>query len=303
MSKKIPKKLLWPQYWLMWMLLGFLYLLVKLPYRWQLSIGHGIGFLAYWVLPRRRRINEINAKLCFPELDAMARRQFVKKCFASNGMAILETAMAWWWSQEKLQALWHIEGYEHIEAAFAQGKGVLLIGAHFATVDMVSRYAGSVIPMHVTYREQKNPVIDYLLKQNRHQSLMQIIHRHDVREVVRQLKKGKIVWYAADQDYGRKHSVFAPFFGVSAATITVPSWYAKMSEASVVMVSYYRLPDAQGYRLVFGPTVKNYPSEDDVADAAHLNQEIEKLIRVAPEQYFWVHRRFKTRPVGEKRFY
>lgn len=302
MSKTtLPKKLLLPRYWPMWLLLGTLYLLTKLPYRWQLAIGRGMGKLAYHVLPRRRHINDINLKRCFPELAPAARQQLVKDCFASSGIAVLETAMAWWWPVEKLKAMWRTEGYEHIAAALAKGKGVLLIGAHLTTLDMASRYVGLTVPMHVTYREQKNPIIDYLLKRHRHHSLMQIIHRHDIREVVRQLKKGSIVWYAPDQDYGRKHSVFAPFFNVPAATITVPSRYAKMSGASVVMVSYYR--DAQGYRLVFGPTVENYPSDDEVANATQLNQQIEKLIQVAPEQYFWVHRRFKTRPAGEEKFY
>src|SRR4051812_1753431 len=129
----MPKNLFYPQYWPMWMLLGTLYLLGKLPYRWQLSIGRGMGKLAYWVLPRRRHINDVNLKLCFPELDTAAREQLVKKCFESSGIAVLETAMAWWWSEEKLCSMWRTEGFEHIEAALAKGKGVLIVGAHLTT--------------------------------------------------------------------------------------------------------------------------------------------------------------------------
>jgi KDO2-lipid IV(A) lauroyltransferase len=201
--------------------------------------------------------------------------------------------------------MWRTVGYHHVEEALATGKGILLIGAHFTTLDFSSRYVGLTvpIPIYVTYREQKNAVIDFLLKQKRGHSMMKIIHRHDTREVIRQLKNGQIVWYAADQDYGRKHSVFAPFFGVPAATITVPGRYAKMSGAQVIMVSHYRLSDTQGYELVFSPVVENYPQNDEIKDAACLNLEIEKIIRQCPEQYFWLHRRFKTRPEGEAKIY
>lgn len=302
-SNQFTVQLLHPRYWLTWFLLSLLYLLVQLPFRWQFAIGRMLGKLAYWVMPRRRHIAAINLKLCFPELSETEHKQLLKKHFAALGISLFETGMGWWWSDKKLQKLAQFEGLEYVNNSFTNQRGLLILSPHCTTMDLIGRLVSLTFPMYAVYREQKNAVIDFVLKQKRAQSMLQLIHRHDIRAIIKKLKQRHIVWYAPDQDYGRKHSVFAPFFNIPAATITMPSQYAELTKAAVLTLTYYRLDDNSGYRIVLSPYLDNFPSNNNQQDAARINQLFERAICEKPEQYLWIHRRFKTRPEGEKKFY
>jgi KDO2-lipid IV(A) lauroyltransferase len=295
--------LIHPRYWPTWAGLGVLYLVTKLPYGLQLKLGKNLGRISYYLLKRFRRIAQINLKLCFPELSGQARETLIKKQFQSLGMGLIESAMAWWMPDHKLDLLIHVQGLDHLQEAIAKKKGVLILSGHFTSLDICGRLFSSIFPMHVVYREQKNQVIDSLLKRHRHFKWMQPIHRHAIRQIIKALKQNKAIWYAADQDYGAAHSIFSPFFNISTATITTPSRYANRTGAQVITLFYHRLPKGKGYQITIGPILDNFSQGDDYQDTLRFNQLLEQAIRAHPEQYLWIHRRFKTRPPGDLYLY
>lgn len=295
--------LIHPRYWPTWLGLGVLYTITRLPYSLQLKFGKILGGIAYYLLKRFRRIAQVNLALCFPELSVQDRKNLLKKQFQSLGMGLVESAMAWWMPTHKLTSLIQVEGLEHLQKAIAQKKGVLILSGHFTSLDICGRLFSNIFPMQVVYREQKNQVIDRLLKKHRHANWMQPIHRHAIRQIIKALKQNTAIWYAADQDYGAAHSIFSPFFTISTATITTPSRYAKKTGAQVITLFYHRLAKGRGYQITIGPILENFAQGDETQDALRFNQLLETAIRAHPEQYLWIHRRFKTRPTGESSFY
>lgn len=297
--------LLHPRYWLLWLGLGLLWLVVRLPYRVLLGLGRLLGRGMYLFMVERRRIAEINLQLCFPQWSGERRRQVLRDNFESNGIALFEMAMAWWWPKQRLARLAHIEGLEHLQQAAAKGQGVVLVSLHFTTLELGAALLGQRVTIDGMYREHRNPVFDLVQRRGRerHNADAKAIEREDVRAMFKSLRSGRAIWYAPDQDYGRKASVFVPFFGVPAATVTATSTFARLGKAQVVPFTQTRLPDARGYRLTVHPPLEDFPGGDDVADALRINQWAEQAIAQQPEQYMWVHRRFKTRPEGEERPY
>lgn len=277
--------------------------LAHLPFPLQLAIGRVIGILFYHLGRHRRHITEVNIRLCFPELDATAQQKLVRDIFIANGIGIVESAMGWWLDTRVWRNRTTFIGLEHLEKAKQQGRGVVMIGAHFTTLDFAGTLLTQVMEFDVTYRENKNALFDYIMKARRFRFAKHVIHRHDIRGMMRSLKNNGIVWYAPDQDYGAEHSVFVPFFGVNAATITITSRLAKMNHSPVLFVAHYRNSDNSGYVLELTPILDNFPTDDDVADATRINKILEHYIRKQPDQYLWLHRRFKTRPPGEARPY
>lgn len=296
-------ELIHPRYWPTWLGLGILYLIIKFPYRLQLQFGKNLGRISYYLLKKFRRIAEINLKLCFPELSNEERESLLKKQFQSLGMGLIESAMAWWMPDHKLDSLIHVQGLEYLQEALAKKKGVLILSAHFTSLDICGRLFSNIFPMYVVYREQKNRVIDRLLKQHRNFNWMQPIHRHAIRQIIKILKQNKAIWYAADQDYGPTHSIFPPFFNISTATISTPSRYANRTEAQVVTLFYHRLPKGKGYQITIGPILESFGQGDDYQDMLRFNQLLEQAIRAHPDQYLWIHRRFKTRPQNDPYLY
>jgi len=294
----ISRRLLVPRYWPTWLGLAVMWCLAQLPYRVQLAIGRLTGALLERFSPRRVRIARINLELCFPELDAAARRALVHAHFRSLGIGAVETAMSWWTPERRLRNLAHIEGLEHLQAAHARGRGVILLAGHFTTLEIGGRLLALHAPFHVHYREHKNPVFEAVMKRAREARFEKAIPRGNMRAMVRSLKDNTAVWYAPDQNYGAEQSVFVPFFGVPAATITATSRLARISGAAVVPFFQQRLPGTAGYRLTLMPALADFPGEDETADAVRVNALIEQAIRRAPEQYLWTHRRFKTQPPG-----
>lgn len=292
-----------PKYWTTWIAYGFMWLWGRLPLNVASGLGDWIGRLLYYIAADRRRITEINIALCFPELTPEQQTDLVKRTLRAVGRNITEGSVSLWGSNRDFQKAGHtVTGLEHIEAAQARGQGVLLVGAHFTTIDSSARVLTQKIPFDVLYRKNKNLLLDYKITEARETFAGSAIVRSDTRQLVRRLREGKVVWYAPDQDYGAHHSVFAPFFGVNAATITATTKIAQLGRAAVVPLSHYR--DEKGfYHIVIEPALENFPSGDEVADATRINQVIEVAVRKHPEQYLWVHRRFKTRPPGEPSFY
>jgi KDO2-lipid IV(A) lauroyltransferase len=292
-----------PRYWLLWIGIGLLWCLIHLPYQWQLAAGRKIGRIAYQLAPRRRRIANINLKLCFPELNNIQRRQLLHQHFESLGMGLLEMLSAWWLPDATLKPLGHIQGLEHLHAALKRGKGVILLSAHFTSLEIGTRFLTMHTPIHATYRQHENPLIEYFMKRSRECRAEKAISRDAVRDMLRSLKKNKPLWFAIDQNFGHKNSVFAQFFGIPAATNTATSRLAQITGSAVVPFFVQRLENHQGYKVILQPALDNFPSEKPMQDALRINQLIEAQIRQAPEQYLWVHRRFKDRPEGEEDVY
>lgn len=288
-----------PSAWLLGLGLALLYVITFLPHISFLKLGKSLGNLMYYLLRKRRRIAHINITHCFPELNPCEQKKLVKEHFQAVGIAVCETGMAWWTSTAKLRPLVHFSGETYLEQGLAQGKGVLLIGAHFTTMDIVGRFSSFLHPVYAVYKRQKNPLINELLQTYRQQEQLTLINSRNLRAILQALSANQIVWYAYDQDFGAKRCVFAPFFGIQTATLKTPMRLAQLSQATVLFATHYRDPKGY-YHITIHPPLANFPSDDFVADATQLNQFFEKVIREYPEQYFWLHRRFKTRPPEEK---
>ena len=276
-----------------------MWLLAHLPFPLQIRAGQLIGYLSYLLARERREICRINLQLCFPELSPAARKELLIKTFKSNGIGLVEAAMSWCRNPEDFRDRVTVSGLENLKKAKAEGRGVLLLGAHFTTLEMGGTLFSLFETMDVTYRKHSNPLFEAVMTNGRKRLYSRVISRENVREAFRSLKEGHILWYAPDQDYGLRHSVFAPFFGVEAATLKATSRFVKANNSALVFFSHYRLDDNSGYQLDFSKPVENYPTGDDIADATKINSIIEHAIRKHPEQYLWLHKRFKTQAAGK----
>ncbi|WP_052285554.1 Kdo(2)-lipid IV(A) acyltransferase [Kluyvera genomosp. 1] len=296
---KFTSALLHPRYWPSWLGVGLLWLVVQLPYPILYRLGHGLGRLAMRLMKRRAKIAYRNLELCFPEMSESDRHQMVVKNFESVGMGVIETGIAWFWPTSRVNRWMDASGLEHIREVQDSGRGVLLIGIHFLTLEMGARMFGIHNPGIGVYRPNDNPVIDLLQTWGRMRSNKDMIDRKDLKGMVRALKNGEIIWYAPDHDYGPRASVFAPLFAVKDAATTSGTWMlAKMSKACVVPFVPRRKPDGKGYELIILPPECNPPLDDAETTATWMNKIVEQCIMMAPEQYMWLHRRFKTRPEG-----
>jgi KDO2-lipid IV(A) lauroyltransferase len=299
------RRFLAPRYWPTWLGFGLSWLITRLPYRWQMGLGRWLGRLSLVIGKRRAHIARVNLRLCFPDMSEAEREELVRRHFESLGMSVLETAMCWWLPEQRLRRLARMDGMEHLEAALSRGKGALLLTGHFTTLEMGAHLMALHVPIAAMYREHKNPLFEAAQRRAREKHAVAggIIGRGDIRGTLRSLKKGLPVWYAPDQDYGRRHGIFVPFFGVPAATVVATSRLANMSGAPVVPYFPQRLADGTGYRVRVEPPLADFPSGDIERDTRRINALIEERIGDMPEQYLWSHRRFKTRPPGEPSVY
>jgi KDO2-lipid IV(A) lauroyltransferase len=292
------RQFLAPRFWPTWLGLGFMWLLTRLPFGVQMRIGQGLGWLSFHLARARREVTRINLELCFPELSPQQRRRLLKDTFLANGMGIMEVALAWNRKLESFRPRVSITGLQHLRDARAQGRGVLLIGAHFSTLELGGSLLSLFEPMDVTYRRHKNPLFDAVMTNGRKRLFPAVIERENVRDAIRSLKQGHVLWYAPDQDYGPRRAVFVPFFGVPAATITATSRFAAVNQSVVLFFSHHRIDNNTRYHLDISAPLPGYPSGDDVADAITMNRLIEQAVRRHPEQYLWMHKRFKTQAEG-----
>lgn len=298
-----PRAYFHPRYWSTWLAIAAMYTAAWLPWPVKIGGGKAIGLLAWRLAKRRRRITETNIALCFPDKTTAEQGELVKDTFIANGIGLIETATAWCRDAEDLRHRVSRINQDHLSRALARNQGALVIGIHFSTLDLGGALHSLFYSADAVYRPHNNPLFNHFMTRARSRTFGRTIHRHDLRGVVRQLKAGRIVWYSPDQDFGRNASVFAPFFGNQAATIKLTAKIARMTGAPVVPMMFHRNPDNRTYTIEWLPALKNFPSGDEVADATRINAIIEQAIRKHPEQYLWLHRRFKTRPEGEEKIY
>ncbi|MEI9532872.1 Kdo(2)-lipid IV(A) acyltransferase [Moellerella wisconsensis] len=297
-------RFLHPRYWLLLLGIGLLYILTLLPYPIIYWMGTRLGRLSRHLLKSRVNIADRNLALCFPNMSLSERQKLIQQNFESVGMGIFETGMAWFWPDWRIQRWFTIKGRENIQQAQQTGRGILVIGVHFLTLELGARIFGILNPGIGVYRPNDNPLLDWLQAWGRVRSNKSVIDRKDVKGMVRNLKQGEILWYAPDHDYGPKNSVFAPFFAVDKAATTVgTSILLRLANPLIIPFTPRRLSHAQGYELIIQPAVEDFPMKDEVTAAALINQVVEKEIMQAPDQYMWLHRRFKTRPPGEPSLY
>lgn len=292
-----------PLYWPIWFLVGLLRLGSSLPYKTQISLGTLLGRLLSYFPSKIKSITQINIKLCFPELSAEKQSQLIKNNFENLGIGLLETAMAWWLPDHKIEAMLHIQGVEHGEQALARGKGLILLSPHFVCLEMIGRLIAMKYAFSAMYRPHKKQFVNFLLERFRSKQRVTYIPRNRMRTLTTALQNNEPVWYAYDVDGGKKRSVFAPFFGIQTASLTALSRLAQLTGAAIVPIQFFRREDNKGYELILSPALESFPSENWIDDAARLNNCLETAIRHRPEQYIWQYKRFKTRPDGEKRFY
>lgn len=292
-----------PRYWPTWLLFVLMWSLARLPYGWQMGLGRLAGRLLAWLPSRRRHIAAVNLALCFPELDARQRTRLLRQHLVSLGVSLVETAISWWAPPDRLQRRIHIEGLEHYRDAAAKGHGVILLVGHFVHMELIGRLLATRLPLHITYRVNKNALYDRMLRRVHASHCRSLIAHTNIRAMLQVLKDNEALWYAPDQNYAGKHSTFVPFFGRLAATITATSRIAAHSGARLIVVQPERLADNRGYRIVLSPPLAEFPGDSPGSDAARIMAMLEAHIRTVPEQYLWVHRRFKTRPEGEPPVY
>lgn len=297
------RALLHPRYWHTWFGIGLLYALVLLPYPLLYRLGCGLGRLSMRFLRSRVNIARRNLELCFPQMPAAEREALVKHNFESLGMGLIETGMAWFWPDWRISKWFTVSGLEHISKAAENNKGVLLIGMHFLTLELGARIFGIHNPGIGVYRPNDNALIDWLQTWGRMRSNKSMLDRKDVKGMIRALKNGDIIWYAPDHDYGPRSSVFVPFFAVEDAASTKGSYMLiRMGNPAVIPFVPRRLPEGRGYEMVILPE-QQVPLDDESSTARAMNQVVEQGVLMAPEQYMWLHRRFKTRPEGQPSLY
>jgi KDO2-lipid IV(A) lauroyltransferase len=291
-----------PSYWPSWILLLLLRLLALLPFKAGLAVGRGLGSLLYRFAGNRRRITEVNISLCFPELNPEQQQQLVKKVFEANATGFVETAWAYWADPQSIKQKTTFIGQELLEEALQQQRGVILLGGHFSTLDLgglMLSFTG--VENDCVYRQHNNPLMEHWITKKRAR-FCKPVERKKFRVLLRDLRQNGCVWYAPDQDFGSKGAVFVPFFGQTAATIVATTKMVRLNNSPILMLSHHRNADNSGYTMEFAE-MPGFPSGDETRDAELVNLALEKAIRKAPEQYMWVHQRFKTQPDGRRKLY
>jgi KDO2-lipid IV(A) lauroyltransferase len=280
----------------MWLALGVMCIGARLPWSLQRVLGRLVGALALQLARSRRRAARINLELCFPEKTADERRRLLRESFHDLGIGLFEFSRAWWGSAEPMRRTVRIEGLEKLDGIRAQGRGVLMVSGHFMTLEICGRLMCDHLPLTGMYRRHRSPVMEWAVKRGRLRYAKAMFTNEEVRPAIRHLKQGGFLWYAPDQDMRGKDTVFAPFFGVPAATITATHQFSRLSGAAVV--PFFHRREGADYVLRIGDPLEEFPSADAAVDSARVNAAIEAMVREAPTQYLWIHRRFKRRPPG-----
>ncbi|HJW45058.1 MAG TPA: LpxL/LpxP family Kdo(2)-lipid IV(A) lauroyl/palmitoleoyl acyltransferase [Lysobacter sp.] len=284
------------RHWPMWLAFGLMWAAAQLPWPLQRALGRVVGWLALHLVADRRRAARTNIALCFPELDEAQRETLLREHFRDLGIGLFEFARAWWGSITPMRRTVRIEGLEQLQALQAQKRGVLMVSGHFMTLELCGRLMCDHIPLSGMYRPLRSPVLEWAVKRGRLRYASAMYRNEELRPAMRHLKQGGFLWYAPDQDMRGKDTVFAPFFGVPAATITATHQFARLSGCAVV--PFFHRREGANYVLRVGAALPDFPSDNATVDSARVNASIEAMVREAPSQYLWIHRRFKRRPEG-----
>jgi KDO2-lipid IV(A) lauroyltransferase len=282
------------------LLFALLWLVHWLPLRALAAIGNAVGTVLYWLIPERRRVTRINLEKCFPQMAPAERERLARAAFRAFCRGFVDRTILWWGSEERIKRMVRLEGLEHLDAA---GPKVIVLAPHFAGLDAAGIRLSIDRELSSLYSHQKDPVLDRLLLRSRTRFRPHIVSRQQgLRKVLRWIKSGIAFYYLPDLDFGRKGTIFVPFFGVPAATAVGLSYIARSTGARVVPCVARMLPGG-GYVARLYPAWHDFPSVDDAADARRMMAFIEQRVLEIPEQYHWLHKRFKTRPEGEPGFY
>jgi KDO2-lipid IV(A) lauroyltransferase len=284
------------RYAIVWVGYAWMRCVVLLPFAWQLRLGRALGRLTRRLAPARRRVVARNLAVCFPEMSEAERERVLAAHFEALGASLVEMSMGWFGAPETVRQRVRVEGREHLEAALANGRGVILFSAHFTTFEF---FWPALAPLCTRlcgmYKWQRNPVMNEVMNRGRGRYFGTLFAKDNVREMLRSLRDNAVVWYASDQSYGGKSSALIPFFNEPAMTNTAISRIARASGAAVLPYFCRRLAD-DTYVMDIGAPLPDLPSNDEVQDTRRLTQSLENYIRLCPEQYWWIHQRFKGRP-------
>jgi len=292
-----------PRHWLSWLGLGIVWTIGQLPYRALMALGRALGALTVHLPGERREVARRNIEICFPELDAAARAALLRATLRDLGAMFVEFALAWFGSARALAAVpCAVEGLEHLTQCRESGRGVLLVGAHFSHLELCARLVSQRIRIAGMYRVMDDAVFERAVLRARLRYADAMFAKEDIRRTLKYLKGGGTVWYAPDQDMRGKDSVFVPFFGIDAATITATHHLARLSGAAVIPF-FHRRNEAGCYVIRLEAPLEDFPTGDVAADTARVNACVERMVREAPQQYLWIHKRFKTRPPGQSAVY
>jgi len=281
-----------PKFWATWLGFGFFFLLTRLPLPFVMRAGRGIGTLMYHVLPKRRKITFTNLKLAFPNLNDLERETLARQTFKHLGMATAETAWMWYRNVEEINNI-ELIGTEHIDAALELGNGVILLQAHFTVLELCGAIVGARWPVSAVYYTPKNPLFAKFLYKQRSRHLAGLINNRGIREMIRCLRRGEMVWYSPDQSVSVHHGgIVSHYFGQPALTTSGTARILKMTGATIIPFIPSRAEDGSGYKFAFGPPL-SLDTSDAIAATQKVNDELEAHVRTQPEQYLWTHKRFK----------
>jgi KDO2-lipid IV(A) lauroyltransferase len=297
-----------PRYWNTWLLVPFLWLLSLFPMTIIYGLGTVLGNFIYRIAPSRRKIAIRNLELCFPDRTPKEIQMLAKETFRNILRVALSSGIFWWSSQARLTQLVRLKDVHHYEHALNSGRNLIVLAPHFVSLEIGGIYLSMTSPLVSVYQRSRNPVFDQLTRAGRGRFGNVLVERKsDAKRLIREMKKGAILYYLPDQDPGiqwdPRRAVFVPFFGLEAATWATLARLASITNALVLPCATKLLAAGNGFEINFGPPLDNFPSGDPALDATHMNHAIEKLVRDMPDQYFWVHRRFKTQPPGGKDYY
>lgn len=286
-----------------WIIYAFIWLMAQLPYRLLIFIGKALGQLVKLLLKSRKKVVATNLAICFPELNRTEIKQLLNHHFSELGIMLTQTIKAFLGNSQNIEQTAIIEGSEHLDACLKNKQGVLLVAGHFTALDMGGKILCQKYPIAGMYRPHKHPLTEYIVTKSRLNYADKMFKRDELRPIVKYLKAGGIMWYAPDQDYRRGQSVFVPFFNKQASTITATHQLARLSGCKVIFFHVQRNPKPPYYTLNLSAPMKDFPTKDVMTDTTKVNQGIEKMVKMNPAEYLWVHKRFKTRPQGEEKNY
>jgi len=297
------KTFLNPRYWYAWPVLALMIVMSWMPGRVHWLLGSALGEILFWFPTPNRRFAFRNIELCFPDKTPAERRKLVKQHFRLSGFATLSLSVSWFAPQWRIRKFISLRDKRYLDDAYASGKNVIVLAPHFVGLDIGGMRISLGKSFVSMYRKARDPLMEYLFQRRSRYGAVIVERFSSLKPVIRLIRDGWPFYYLPDQDTGERASVFVPFFGIPAATVTVLSRLAETTNAVVIPCITRILPYGQGFEARLYPPLENFPTDDPVADAARMNREIEQWVREMPEQYMWSYRRFKTRPKGEPSLY